>query len=68
MTSASDPFAERSSVSLRKRLNVLGADFTVESSNAPALQLAVDAFGELPRIRLTRKPQRFRVRITKAAE
>jgi len=63
MTSASDPFAERSSAPLRKRLNVLGADFTVESSNAAALQLAVDAFGELPRIRLAREPRRFRVRI-----
>jgi hypothetical protein len=48
---------------LRARLAVLGADFTVETSNADALQLAVAAFGRLPRHRLQAKPPHFRVRI-----
>lgn len=64
MTSAaSDPFGEHSPASLRTRLGVLGADFIVESSSAAALQLAVDAFGGLPRHRLGTEPRRFRVRL-----
>jgi hypothetical protein len=63
MTSASDPFGERSRAALRIRLNVIGAEFAVESSNATALRLAVEAFGDLPRHRLSREPRRFRLQI-----
>jgi len=63
VTSISDPFGERSPTTLRAKLNVIGAEFTVESSNAAALQLAVDAFGALPRHRLTPEPRRFRLHI-----
>jgi hypothetical protein len=59
----SDPFGERAPARFRARLNVLGGAFTVESANADALRLAVDAFGGLPRYRLERKPKRFRVRL-----
>jgi energy-coupling factor transporter ATP-binding protein EcfA2 len=60
---AADPFGERETAGLRARLNVLGGVFTVESTDAAALQLAVDAFGGLPRHRLERKPRRFRLRL-----
>lgn len=63
---ASDPFGECAPARLRARLNVLGGAFTVESTDAAALQLAVDAFGGLPRHRLEREPRRFRVRLVVA--
>jgi hypothetical protein len=62
-STASDPFGERAPAGLRARLNVLGGAFTVESADARALRLAVDAFGGLPRHRLEREPRRFRVRL-----
>ena len=62
-TSPSDPFGERSPAPLRARLSVLGAAFTVESSNATALKLAIGAFGGLPRHRLEPGARRFRVRL-----
>lgn len=60
---ACDPFGERERPALRAHLSVLGAAFTVESSSARALRLAVDAFGGLPRHRLAAEPRRFRVRL-----
>jgi hypothetical protein len=65
VTAASDPFGERSPAPLRANLCVLGATFTVESASAAALQLAIDAFGGLPRQRLART-RRFRVRLVVA--
>jgi hypothetical protein len=58
-----DPFGERARAAFRARLNLLGGAFTVESADAAALGLAVDAFGGLPRHRLARAPHRFRVRL-----
>ena len=64
MTSgAGDPFGERARAHLRARLNVLGGAFTVESGSAALLQLAVDAFGGLPRHRLAPETRRFRARL-----
>jgi hypothetical protein len=60
---AADPFGERSPAPYRTRLDVLGAAFTVESSTAAALKLAVDAFGGLPRHRLHDATRRFRLRL-----
>ena len=62
-TTASDPFGEHSPTPLRAHLRVLGAAFTVESSNAAALQLAIDAFGGMPRQRLETGARRFRMRL-----
>jgi hypothetical protein len=63
MTSAAaDPFRERERAAFRARLDILGAAFTVESTSAAALQLAIDAFGGLPRHKLTAMPRHFRVR------
>jgi hypothetical protein len=62
-STASDPFGERNAAGLRARLTVLGGAFTVESADAAALQLAVDAFGGLPRHRLRRQQHQFRVRL-----
>ena len=64
MTSgAGDPFGERARAHLRAQLNVLGGAFTVESGSAALLQLAVDAFGGLPRHRLAPETRRFRARL-----
>ena len=63
VTSASDPFDERPPATLRAQLTVLGASFTVETSNKAALQLACDAFGGLPRQRLDTEPRSFRVHL-----
>jgi len=64
MTSGTgDPFGERALAHLRARLNVLGGAFTVESGSAALLQLAVDAFGGLPRYRLAPTTRRFRARL-----
>jgi len=62
-STGSDPFGEHERASLKRQLSVLGAPFTVESSNSTALQLAIDAFGGLPRHRLRTKPRRFQVRL-----
>jgi hypothetical protein len=63
ISSPSDPFSERLAAPLRARLSVLGAAFTVESSDSTALRLALEAFGGLPRHRLAGELRRFRVRI-----
>jgi hypothetical protein len=64
MTStASDPFGEHAPTRLRARLDVLGAAFTVESSDPAALDLAVAAFGGLPRHRLGNERHRLHVRL-----
>jgi len=59
-----DPFGEGFQAGSRARLSLLGGDFTIESSDSKLLQLAVDAFGGLPRHRLNSKPHRFKVRLT----
>lgn len=64
MTStAGDPFGEHIRASCRVRLNVLGGIFTVESTSPSLLELAVSAFGGLPRYRLARAAREFRVRL-----
>jgi hypothetical protein len=45
----------------RAHVNVLGGAFTIESTDAILHRLALEAFGGLPRHRLARKQQRFRV-------
>jgi hypothetical protein len=67
-STASDPFGERAPAGLRARLNVLGGAFTVESADAAALRLAVDAFGGMPRHKLEREPRRFHVRLVVAED
>lgn len=54
-----DPFGEDTRRGWRARLSVLGADFIVRSTDPALLELAVEAFGRLPRQRLDRKPPRF---------
>ena len=49
---AADPFGERTRALLRARMSVLGGAFTVESADAALLELAVEAFGALPKHRL----------------
>ncbi|HEY8520466.1 MAG TPA: serine kinase [Gammaproteobacteria bacterium] len=63
MSSAADPFLERAPARLRAHLHVLGGEFTVESDDRAPLDLAVEAFGGLPRHRLGSEPRRFRVRL-----
>jgi hypothetical protein len=64
VTSAlSDPFGERAPARWRARLDVLGGAFLVDSSSKAALELAIDAFGGLPRHRLGTARRRFRVRL-----
>ncbi len=58
-----DPFGERTRALLRARMSVLGGAFTVESADAALLELAVEAFGALPKHRLGRRPHRFIVRL-----
>jgi hypothetical protein len=60
-TSVGDPFGESMRPSLRAHLEVLGGAFMIESADASLLQLAVEAFGGLPRQRMARNPQCFRV-------
>lgn len=60
---AGDPFGERLPARLSARLSVLGGDFAVKSADTRLLQLAVDAFGRLPKHRLARRLPRFDVRL-----
>ena len=61
--SAADPFGESARARLRTHVSVLGGDFTVLTSDAQLLELAVEAFGGLPRHRLEPRPLRFTVHI-----
>jgi len=58
-----DPFGENTGASSRARLSVLGGDFTVRSTDPKLLELAVDAFGRLPKQRFDRTPPRFTVQL-----
>ena len=60
---AGDPFGERTRPRFRARVSVLGGDFTVETRDAALLDLAVEAFGGLPRHKLEPRPRRFTVRL-----
>ena len=64
---AEDPFREHEPARLRARLHVLGGVFTVESGDAELLDLAVEAFGGMPKHRLERKPHHFTVRLVRTA-
>jgi energy-coupling factor transporter ATP-binding protein EcfA2 len=61
--SAADPFGEGQRARARARFSLLGADFTIESTDAALLDVAVEAFGGLPRHRLARRPRLFNVRL-----
>ena len=63
--SASDPFGEHAQAQFRARFSVLGGDFTVVSSDRALLDLALEAFGGLPRHRLEGKSHRFTVRLVR---
>jgi len=58
-----DPFGEGARAQLHARLSVLGGDFAVRSSNRALLELALDAFGGMPRQRLERRPPRLTVQL-----
>jgi len=60
-----DPFGEHTQASSRARLSVLGGEFTVRSTDAALLELAVEAFGRLPTQRLERKPPRLTVQLVR---
>ena len=60
---AADPFAESTRARLRRSVSVLGGDFTVLTSDAGLLNLAVEAFGGLPRHKLEARPRRFTVHL-----
>ncbi|HEX5047977.1 MAG TPA: serine kinase [Gammaproteobacteria bacterium] len=61
--SAGDPFGEDVRVRSRARLSVLGGDFDVTASHRAVLDLAVEAFGGLPRHRLGRRAARLAVHL-----
>lgn len=58
---ADDPFGERIPADFRTQLSVLGCDFAVESTDRTLVNLAVDAFGDLPRYKLDHPPRAFTV-------
>ncbi len=60
---ADDPFGEHTRAHFRARLRVLDGDFGVETSAASLLELALEAFGGLPKRRLERRRPRFTVRM-----
>lgn len=62
-STAGDPFGERTRARVSARLHVLGGAFTVQSTDAALLDLALDAFGGLPRHRLAPQTRRFHVRL-----
>ena len=61
--SAGDPFREDSKAQLHTRVSVLGGDFDIGTSAPRLLELAIEAFGGLPRQRLERRPPRFLVQL-----
>jgi hypothetical protein len=58
-----DPFGEDADASLQVRLTALGGDFVLTSPARQLLELAAEAFGGLPRLRVGRRPARFAVRL-----
>jgi hypothetical protein len=58
---ADDPFGERTPADFRTQLSVLGCDFSVESTDRALGNLAVDAFGDLPRYKLDQQPRALTV-------
>jgi energy-coupling factor transporter ATP-binding protein EcfA2 len=58
-----DPFGEDTRAHLRARFSVLGGDFTAKSEDPALLELAVDAFGRLPKQRFDGHPPRFAVHL-----
>jgi hypothetical protein len=60
-----DPFGEDTGAASRARLSVLGGDFTVRTTDPALLELAVDAFGRLPKQRFDRRPPRFTVQLVR---
>jgi len=61
--SAGDPFGEDTGTQQQTRASVLGGDFVIRSSAPQLLELAIEAFGGLPRHRLERRPPRLTVRL-----
>ena len=64
MSEAADPFDESASPRWRARVSVLAADFTVESADRAALDLALEAFEGIPKHRFDRRPAKLAVRLT----
>ncbi len=58
---AYDPFGERISKPFRKSVGVLGCQFAIESSDERLMTLALDAFDNLPKQKLSHAPSRFKV-------
>jgi hypothetical protein len=58
-----DPFGEWTPAPARETLHLLGGRFQFESNSPELLQLAVSAFGGLPRHRLAAAEPRMRVRL-----
>jgi hypothetical protein len=58
-----DPFAERAAGVRSRLLHVLGGAFRFESENARLLQMALAAYGNLPRHELAATTPEFRVRL-----
>jgi hypothetical protein len=67
MRKAEDPFREHEPARLRARLHVMGGVFTVESGDAELLDLAVEAFGGMPKHRLERKSHHFTVQLVRTS-
>lgn len=63
ITVTTDPFGERRQCCSRARLNVLGADVTLESTDRALLDIALEAFDNLPRYRLDEPTCRLNVRL-----
>lgn len=63
MTTATDPFGEGLATSASAQLDLLGTRFDVTSTDAELLQLAVAAFGDLPRHRLNDTPATLNARL-----
>lgn len=58
---ATDPFGERGASRLRRRLQLLGGEFTFETASPVLLRLIDEAFAGLPPYRLGARSPRFRV-------
>jgi len=59
-----NPFGERETTLIRRRVNVLGGICIVESANQTLMRLALHAFAGLPNHRLTKDPMRLRIHLT----